>query len=298
MLYKMKKIFLTLFSLTLVFGAAQTYAAGIDITENLHVTLTEGIYTIRGAINVEDLGVLPQPVEPLSIVLFGDDSVTLSEPYVHTYVVHNINSSIDSDGNYDINMSVGTSDPSGLYYHVALVDDNTLSTFGGSFNPYTQTAQFSVMWFDSNEGIVNVVPITDEEAGGGPVVSNPSGDPCPDPTSAECVPEGDGYNPNFVLTTTIANPLGVDFNIVEFLRKLFTNFVKIALPFLVMFMVYSGFLFVEARGNEEKLSKAKKNFFYVIIGATLIFGAWMIALVLRGTVDQFEQAMAIIKLLA
>lgn len=88
----------------------------------------------------------------------------------------------------------------------------------------------------------------------------------------------------------IINPLGEDWNAWQFLHKLFSNFVKIALPFLVLFMVYSGFLFVEAQGNEEKLSKAKKNFLYVIIGGLLILSAWTIALVLKGTVDQFEQA--------
>jgi hypothetical protein len=90
-------------------------------------------------------------------------------------------------------------------------------------------------------------------------------------------------------TTYIANPLGEDMDIIDFLQKLFVNIVKIAFPFLVLFMMYSGFMFVEARGNEEKLSVAKKNFLYVIIGALLILGAWTIAQVLKGTVDEIEQ---------
>lgn len=98
-------------------------------------------------------------------------------------------------------------------------------------------------------------------------------------------------------TTTITNPLGVDFDITNFFDQLFKNFVKIALPFLILFTVYSGFLFVEARGNEEKLAVAKNNFLYVIIGAAVVFGAWTIAHVLKGTVEQFEQAMNVLRLL-
>jgi hypothetical protein len=114
--------------------------------------------------------------------------------------------------------------------------------------------------------------------------------------STDCVEANYGYNQDFTLTSTIHNPLGVDFSILGFLKALFKNFVKLALPFLVLFTIYSGFLFVEARGNEEKLSIAKKNFLYVIIGALLILGAWTIATVLSGTVDQFEQAIRIINL--
>lgn len=127
--------------------------------------------------------------------------------------------------------------------------------------------------------------------GGGGVINPPCGGelqpPCGGP--AEVIP--------WTTTTTIVNPLGVDFDIINFFNQLFKNFVKIALPFLVIFTIYSGFLFVAARGNEEKLSEAKKNFLYVIIGAALVFGSWTIAHVLKGTVDQFEAYNFIIKLL-
>jgi len=62
--------------------------------------------------------------------------------------------------------------------------------------------------------------------------------------------------------------------------------VQVSLPIISLFIVYSGFLFVFARGNTEKLAKARTNFLYVIIGALLILGAWMIAVLLSGTVTQ------------
>ena len=62
--------------------------------------------------------------------------------------------------------------------------------------------------------------------------------------------------------------------------------VMLALPILTLMIVYSGFLFVFARGNQEKLGTAKTNLMYVLIGSTLILGAWIIATLISGTVSQ------------
>lgn len=60
----------------------------------------------------------------------------------------------------------------------------------------------------------------------------------------------------------------------------------IALPIITLFLVYSGFLFIWAQGNKDKLDDAKRNFMYVIIGALLILGAWILATLIAGTVSQ------------
>ena len=60
----------------------------------------------------------------------------------------------------------------------------------------------------------------------------------------------------------------------------------IALPIITVFVVYSGFLFISAPGNEAKLSNAKNNFMYVIIGTILILSAWVLATLIGGTVTQ------------
>ncbi|HEY4488182.1 MAG TPA: hypothetical protein VJB97_01560 [Candidatus Paceibacterota bacterium] len=83
------------------------------------------------------------------------------------------------------------------------------------------------------------------------------------------------------------NPLNSAFNSIPlFIAGFLKLLVMIALPIISLFVVYSGFLFVWARGNEAELTKAKTNFFYVIIGAILILGAWVIATLLAGTVTQ------------
>lgn len=86
-------------------------------------------------------------------------------------------------------------------------------------------------------------------------------------------------------TGSFSNPLTVD-SVPDFISKALKVMVMVALPIISLFIVYSGFMFVLARGNEGMLSEAKKNFFYVIIGAILILGAWVIATLIGGTISQ------------
>ena len=51
----------------------------------------------------------------------------------------------------------------------------------------------------------------------------------------------------------------------------------IAIPIAAMFIIYSGFLFVTAGGNEAKLKAAKTTFYWTIIGAAIVVGAWALA---------------------
>jgi len=81
------------------------------------------------------------------------------------------------------------------------------------------------------------------------------------------------------------NPLNVC-DIQSFVATALKALVIIALPIITVFIVISGFMFVFARGNEGKLTKAKENFVYVIIGAILILGAWVLATLIGGTVTQ------------
>ena len=71
-----------------------------------------------------------------------------------------------------------------------------------------------------------------------------------------------------------------------FIASFLKAIVQISLPILTLFIVYSGFLFVTARGNEGKLTKAKENFLWVILGAILILGAWVLATLLAATATQ------------
>ena len=88
-------------------------------------------------------------------------------------------------------------------------------------------------------------------------------------------------------TTGLCNPLNSNFSTIPaFIAGALKVLVMVALPIITLFLVISGFMFVLARGNSSKLEEAKKNFVYVIIGALLILGAWVIATLIGGTVTQ------------
>lgn len=85
----------------------------------------------------------------------------------------------------------------------------------------------------------------------------------------------------------LENPLNSNFSTIPaFIAATLKILVMVALPIISLFIVYSGFLFLTAQGNEGKLSKAKENFVYVVLGALIILGAWAIATLLSGTVNQ------------
>ncbi len=85
----------------------------------------------------------------------------------------------------------------------------------------------------------------------------------------------------------LENPLNSNFSTIPaFIAGALKVLVIVALPIIALFIVIAGFMFVFARGNESALTKAKENFVYVIIGALLILGAWVIATLIGGTVTQ------------
>lgn len=54
---------------------------------------------------------------------------------------------------------------------------------------------------------------------------------------------------------------------------------------VIVMIIYSGFLFVKAQGNESEISKAKETFFWSVIGAIILLGAKALALVVCNTAN-------------
>ena len=52
---------------------------------------------------------------------------------------------------------------------------------------------------------------------------------------------------------------------------------SVALPFIAIFIIYAGFLFVTAQGNEKKLETAKKTLLWAVVGGVVVIGAYAIA---------------------
>ena len=85
----------------------------------------------------------------------------------------------------------------------------------------------------------------------------------------------------------VANPLrSVASTIPGFISEFLKVMVKIGLPIVAMFLLIAGFKFASAGGSSTRIDEAKENFKYVIIGACLILGAWVLATLIGNTVTQ------------
>ncbi len=70
--------------------------------------------------------------------------------------------------------------------------------------------------------------------------------------------------------------LGVS-TIQDFLLAVLNVFITVATPIIVIMIIYSGFLYVTARGNESQITKASTSMTYAIIGGILVIGAVALA---------------------
>jgi hypothetical protein len=83
----------------------------------------------------------------------------------------------------------------------------------------------------------------------------------------------------------IKNPLANINSINELILKILDLIVKIGLPLMALSIIYVGFLFIKARGNEGELKTAKNAFLWVIIGSAIVLGAQLIAVGIQNTIN-------------
>ncbi len=86
----------------------------------------------------------------------------------------------------------------------------------------------------------------------------------------------------------LCNPLKVDSisKLVEFLLRLV---VRVGGVIAVLMIIYSGFLFVKARGNSDELESAKKTLFNALIGTAILIGAELIATIMSNTINNVQR---------
>ncbi|MDE2031287.1 MAG: hypothetical protein KGI58_03470 [Patescibacteria group bacterium] len=101
---------------------------------------------------------------------------------------------------------------------------------------------------------------------------------------------GGGSNTNGInINTGITNPLGNSFtDIPSFIKAILKFVLIIGVPIVTLAIIYSGFLFVTAQGNSEKLGVAKKTLLYTLIGAALLLGSLVITDSIQGTITEIK----------
>lgn len=81
----------------------------------------------------------------------------------------------------------------------------------------------------------------------------------------------------------IQNPISSN-SFADLIKKIAQDIRPIAITFSVVFIIYSGFLFVTASGNPEKLKTARQTFTWTIVGTAIVVGASLLAEVVINTI--------------
>jgi len=116
-----------------------------------------------------------------------------------------------------------------------------------------------------------------------------SAEVCPDGSVKAVCPDGT-INSGANITTKIQNPLGDNVSdIPSFIKEIINIVLYIGIPIIALAIIYTGFLFVQAQGNSEKLTRAKNSLVYTLIGAVLLLGAFVIAEAIGKTVEDIKR---------
>lgn len=71
--------------------------------------------------------------------------------------------------------------------------------------------------------------------------------------------------------------------LMKFLQNILAFVVRIGSVVVILMMVYVGFKFVTAQGNDAKITEAKTMLLWTVIGALILLGAQAIALAIEAT---------------
>jgi hypothetical protein len=102
------------------------------------------------------------------------------------------------------------------------------------------------------------------------------------PLTASAQGSQDG-GPAPTAAVTINNPIKAN-NVQDFVKTILEGIIRIGIPIVAIAIIYSGFLFVAARGKPDKIKEAKDALLYTVIGAAVLLGSWAIAQLISETV--------------
>ncbi len=85
-------------------------------------------------------------------------------------------------------------------------------------------------------------------------------------------------------SATLQNPLRVN-TLTDLLLAILDILLILAVPVIIFFIIYAGFLYVTAQGNATKISDANRALLYAIIGGVIVLGARVIGALIQNTVN-------------
>ncbi|MCD5382374.1 MAG: hypothetical protein LR017_03655 [Candidatus Pacebacteria bacterium] len=84
-------------------------------------------------------------------------------------------------------------------------------------------------------------------------------------------------------TAVLKNPLKAT-SVTDLLVDILEILLVFAVPVIVFFIIYSGFLFVTAAGDTNKITTARVALTWAVIGGVIVIGARAITTVIENTV--------------
>jgi hypothetical protein len=82
----------------------------------------------------------------------------------------------------------------------------------------------------------------------------------------------------------LLNPLSSP-DILCFFVKIMDIILVFALPIIVFFIMYGGYMLVTAQGESGKIESGRNTILWAIIGGVIIFGAELILMIISRTVE-------------
>ena len=86
---------------------------------------------------------------------------------------------------------------------------------------------------------------------------------------------------------TITNPLKSN-DLVATVKSFINVVIDIGSVVCIIFLIYAGFLFVQARGNSGEITKAKDTFMWTVVGIVILLGSQLIANIVIGTINNIK----------
>ena len=88
--------------------------------------------------------------------------------------------------------------------------------------------------------------------------------------------------------TSLCNPLGGSgiTDLPTFLQKILGIVIELGAIVVVFFIIYAGFKYVTAGGDEGKIAKAHQMLLWTVVGAAILLGAQVLATAISGTIKE------------
>ncbi len=86
--------------------------------------------------------------------------------------------------------------------------------------------------------------------------------------------------------TKLTSPTPAVGTLFEFVTAMLNIVIKISIPVISLAFIWTGYLFVSASGVEAKITEAKYWLYKTVIATAIIFGAVVIATIVKNTIGQ------------